>query len=161
MKRAGERYTSATYEEAAENISEKVRRIVEEHGPDSVAFYDGNPAGMNAYAMTMAVALEQGLGTRNRYYVGSIDQNPYQLVVETMYGSPIAALMPDVDHARCMLLIGTNPAVSGMNWFGNVPNGWKRILKAQKDGACLIVVDPAPDPHGTKGRHPCGTQAGQ
>jgi formate dehydrogenase len=29
-----------------------------------------------------------------------------------------------------------------MNWGGNVPNGWKRVLAAQARGADLVIVDP-------------------
>jgi formate dehydrogenase len=82
------------------------------------------------------------IGTRNRYYVGSVDQGNYHLVAEEMLGSPIISLVPDVDPCRCFLLVGTNPAVSGFHWVWSVPDGWRRALGAQVAGARIIVVDP-------------------
>ena len=59
-------------------------------------------------------------------------------------------LVPDVDACRCFLMVGMNPAVSAMNWLENVPNGWRRVLAAQKAGADLIVVDPLRTPTAEK-----------
>ena len=63
-----------------------------------------------------------------------------------MYGSEMAVLIPDVDHAQCFLFIGMNPAVSGMAWIDTVPDGWKRVLASKKNGADLIIVDPRETP---------------
>jgi formate dehydrogenase len=59
-----------------------------------------------------------------------------------MYGSEMAILIPDVDHADCFLFLGMNPAVSKMVWLDIVADGWNRIIAAQARGADLIVVDP-------------------
>lgn len=142
MKRVGDRYVAASYEEAIADIAERLVRIRDAHGPAAIASYAGNPNGMNFGASLFLSLFMEALGSHNRYWVGSLDQNALHAVAELMYGSPWVTLHPDVDDTDCALLIGTNPAVSTLCWIGRVPNGWKRLQAARERGATLIVVDP-------------------
>lgn len=143
MKRVGENYVEASWDEAIGDISQRLRTIMDRDGADAVAMYWGNPAGMSAASNAVfAGGFLDAIGTRNRYYPGSIDENNFHVVGEAMYGAPFLCLVPDVDESDCYLLIGMNPAVSAFNWVFNVPGGWRRVLERQKQGADLIVVDP-------------------
>src|SRR3546814_10051139 len=86
--------------------------------------------------------LLDAIGTGNRYWVGSVDQNNTHVVQEQMYGTELMALIGDVDDAECFLFIGMDPAQSKFVWMETVPDGWNRVLEAQRKGADLIVVDP-------------------
>jgi len=142
MRRVGDSYVEASWEEAATDIGRRLRRIVDEHGPEAVASFWGNPAAMSSSNVPFFNGLLDAIGTTNRYWPGSVDNNNYHLVAEIMYGNPLIVLTPDVDACRCFLFVGMNPAHSRLNWVTNVPNGWKRVLAAQERGADLIVVDP-------------------
>ena len=142
MKRIGERYVAVTHEEAIEGIARQFSRIAERDGPNAIWAYVGNPAAFGFANSVFHGAFMEALGSHNRYWVGSIDQNAYHYVGEAMYGSAFTTLIPDVDVCECFLLIGANPAISGMAWIGAVPNGWKRVRAAVDRGADLIVVDP-------------------
>jgi formate dehydrogenase len=142
MKRVGDGYVETSWDEALSDIASRLTAIRDHHGPNAIGFYWGNPAGLSGSAAVFLNALMDAIGTHNRYFVGSVDQNNLHVVGEQMYGSPVMSLVPDVDACRCFLLIGMNPAHSAMNWLWNVPDGWKRVLAAQADGADLIVVDP-------------------
>ncbi|MGH9035250.1 MAG: molybdopterin-containing oxidoreductase family protein [Acidimicrobiia bacterium] len=142
MKRVGDSYVEASWDEAVSDIASRLRTIMDRHGPDAIGCYWGNPAGFSASNPMFMAGLLDAIGTRNRYFVGSIDQNNYHVVAEAMYGSPLLVLIPDVDQSKCLLFIGMNPAVSAMNWLENLPNGWRRVLAAQAEGTDLIVVDP-------------------
>ena len=146
LKRVGDRYVPATYEEAIADISARLNRIIERHGPDAVGSYHGNPSGFTMANSVFFSGLLDAIGTRNRFWYGSIDQNNMHVVFEAMYGSPIFTLSPDVDECRCFLFVGMNPAESAMNWTDSVPDGWRRVLAAQEQGADLIVVDPRRTP---------------
>ncbi|MFC2950545.1 molybdopterin-dependent oxidoreductase [Marinicaulis aureus] len=142
MKRVGDRYVAVSYEDAIGEIADAFRRIMDEDGPDAIGSYTGNP---NGFCFTNSVfhnAFMDALGSHNRFWVGSVDQNAVHYVGEEMYGSAWTALIPDVDDCKCFLLIGSNPAISAMNWVGAVPRGWKRMLEAMSNGAELIVIDP-------------------
>ncbi len=142
LRRVGTRYVEATYEEAIDDISEKIRKLIAKSGPDAIGVYSGNPAGFGFANSAFQNAFFDALGSKQRFWVGSIDQNALHYVAEQMYGSNWASLQLDVDHCKCFLFIGTNPAISGLNWVGKVPDGWRRVLRAVDQGAELILVDP-------------------
>jgi len=146
MKRVGDKYVPATYEEAIADIAARLNRIRAEHGADAIATYLGNPGASNSPSAMFMGGFMAGLGSTSRYSVGSIDQNNLHVVSEAMYGCAMAILNPDVDNAKCFLFLGMNPAVTTMSWLDTAPNGWKRILAAQKKGADLIIVDPRVTP---------------
>lgn len=146
MKRIGERYVESTYEEAIADIAERLNKIRREHGPHAIATYLGNPGAHNQPGTIAQNGFMKGVGSANAFYVGSVDTNNYQLVMREMYGSDMAVLIPDVDHAKCFLFIGMNPAISNMVWLDIVPDGWNRVLAAQVKGADLIMVDPRQTP---------------
>lgn len=142
MKRVGDRYVEASYEEAIGDIAARLDRIIREHGADAVGSYSGNPLGFNFSGTMFWNGLLDAIGTGNRYWVGSVDQNNTHVVQEQMYGTELMALIGDVDEARCFLFIGMDPAQSKFVWMETVPDGWNRVLEAQRKGADLIVVDP-------------------
>ena len=43
MKRVGDRYVRVSYQEAVEGVATDLRRIMDEHGPDAIGSYIGNP----------------------------------------------------------------------------------------------------------------------
>ena len=142
MRRVGDRYVEATWAEAISDIARRLRTIRDEHGPDAIGMYIGNPAFFSSSNPVFASAFLDGVGTRNRYSALSVDSNSFHVVAEALYGNPLLVLPPDIDNSRCFLLVGMNPAASAMGWVTNAPNGWRRVLAAQARGADLIVVDP-------------------
>lgn len=142
MRRVGDRYVKATWAEAISDIAGRLTDIREQYGPEAIGMYIGNPAYYASANMMFASGLLDAIGTPNRYSATSLDTNNYHVVCEAMYGTPLMALVPDVDDCKCFLFVGMNPATSAMNWVFNIPNGWNRVLAAQANGADLIVVDP-------------------
>jgi formate dehydrogenase len=150
MKRVGDRYVEATWEEAIADIAARMGRIIADHGPDAVGTSWGTPAGFSSSNAMFFSGWMDAIGTHSRFFVGSVDQNNFHVVSEALYGSSILTLVPDVDACRCFLMVGMNPAVSAMNWLEVVPNGWRRVLEAQRRGADVIVVDPLRTPTAEK-----------
>lgn len=146
MKRVGDRYVEASWDEAIGDIAARLSKIRDAHGPHAIATYLGNPGALNSPGALFQGGFMKGLGSDNNYYVGSVDQNNAHVVAEAMYGSELGVLVPDVDHAKCFLFLGMNPAVSMMAWLDTVPQGWERVLASQAAGADMIVVDPRETP---------------
>ena len=142
MKRVGDRYVEASYEEAVEDLASRLQAIIARHGKDAVAGYLGNPMGFSSGAAAFHFGFLASIGTQQRYGVQSIDSNAKHVACDHMFGLETLALIPDIDATDFALLIGTNPAVSKFNWGGKVPNGWRRLRDRAKDGATIIVVDP-------------------
>lgn len=141
MRRVGDAWKPAKYEDAIDDISARLQRLREAHGPQALASYTGNPNGFSVSNSAFHNAFMAAFGSTNRFWVGSIDQNAHHYVAQQMYGSPWTCLIPDIDNCQCLMLIGANPAISAMSWMGSVPEGWRRVL-ARPPGSDLIVVDP-------------------
>ena len=142
MRRVGDKYVPATYEEAIADIAVRLNRIIERHGPDAVGSYHGNPLGHNFGDSNLHSGLLAAIGTGNRFWVGSVDQNSLHVVQEEMFGCELMSVPTDIDECQCFLLMGMDPAVSKFGWIEVIPNGWNRVLAARDRGADLIVVDP-------------------
>lgn len=142
MKRVGDRYVAASYDEAIADIATRFNRLIDEHGPNAIGSYTGNPNGFNFGSALFHTMLLDAIGTESRFWVGSVDQNALHVVSDAMYGNAWVSLQADIDHCDYFLLIGTNPQISTMCWIGYSPDGWKRVLARKAAGAELVVVDP-------------------
>jgi formate dehydrogenase len=142
MRRVGDRYVRASYDDAIGDISERMNAIIDRHGPDAIGSYTGNPLGFEFGTTAFLNGFLDAIGTGNRFWVGSVDTNNVHYVCEELYGTGLISLPLDIDDCDCFLLVGMDPAVSKFNWTYNAPNGWNRVLARQRAGADLIVVDP-------------------
>lgn len=142
MRRVGDGYVEATWEDAVADISVRMSAIISAGGPDAVATYTGNPSGFSSSNLLFMTGWLDAIGSQNRYYVGSVDQNALHVVAQAMYGSQLFVPVSDIDNCDFFLLVGANPAVSAWNWVETVPGGWKRALARQRQGARIVVVDP-------------------
>ncbi len=138
----GEDYVEATWDEAIADIAARMNAAIDAGGPDAVGVYYGNPAGFSSSNIIFMNGWLDAIGTHNRYFVGSVDQNAMHVVSAAMYGSQLMAPVSDVDRCDYFLLVGANPAVSAWNWLESVPGGWRRALDRQARGARIVVVDP-------------------
>ncbi len=128
--------------DALDQIASRLRGIIDEHGPESVAFYCGNGVTVKALAMPSVHAFMQGLGSHQVYSSLTIDQ-PAKILSTGRHGL-WAAGVHSFDSSNVVMLIGNNPFVSGLQGGpGGVP-GWQPgdVKKARKRGLKLIVVDP-------------------
>ncbi|OBI83828.1 molybdopterin-dependent oxidoreductase [Mycobacterium sp. E740] len=142
MRRVGDSYVEATWDEAIGDIAARMNAAIEAGGPDAVGVYYGNPAGFSSSNIIFMNGWLDAIGTHSRYFVGSVDQNAMHVVAQAMYGSILMAPVSDIDNCDYFLLVGANPAVSAWNWLETVPGGWRRALARQRRGATIVVVDP-------------------
>ena len=142
MKRVGDRYVEASYEEAISDIASRLNNIIDKYGNDAVGTYHGNPMGFDFGGSLFFNGLLDALGTGNRFWVGSIDQNNTHVVQDAMFGSELISLPADIDACDFFLLLGMDPVQSKFGWLEVIPDGWNRVLARQAAGADVVVVDP-------------------
>ncbi|MFD0848668.1 molybdopterin-containing oxidoreductase family protein [Sphingosinicella xenopeptidilytica] len=124
--------------EALDDISARMRTIVERYGPSAIGAYGGTPAvpcaSINVWRGFMAA-----LGSPSVYSTVSVDVPCIPLLSERITGNPMIASQPDPD--ACMtILIGINPVVShGHVYFLPAPKAQLRRWAEQGE---LWVVDP-------------------
>jgi anaerobic selenocysteine-containing dehydrogenase len=124
---------------AMDEVAARLRRIVDEHGPRSVAIYSGTAASRNPAARPVLNAFMDGIGSPMRFDSNTIDQ-PGKAVAQAMLGMWGAPPQGFVGADVC-LLIGVNPFVSVA---GGVPmsDPIRSVREAQAKGMRLLVIDP-------------------
>jgi len=128
--------------QALDEITERVRRIVAQHGPRSVASYCGTHAFQNSAALEVAKAWHAGLGSESFYSSVTIDQ-PAKFVAMSRTGVWSAG-SHGFKNADVVMVIGNNPIVSQYAPPGSIPP-WspvKALNDAKKRGLKVICIDP-------------------
>ena len=141
-RRRGEQgWADVGWDAALGEIGARVRRIVEESGPDAVAMYVGTAAGFGVLHPIFAQGFMTGLGSKNMYASATQDCANKFAVAHRMYGFPFTLPFPDVARTRCLIIVGANPMVSKWS-FLQVPNPRRQINDIKARGGRVIVVDP-------------------
>lgn len=128
-------------EQALDEISERLARVIERHGPHAVGLYFGTGANMNAMAHSAFRAFMHALGSPYIFSSMTLDQSAKWVNIGRM--GMFAPGLRYVHDADVAMLIGSNTvlthaavrAVPATN-----PRKWLRQGKA--NGLKLIVVDP-------------------
>ena len=125
----GDRWQRIGWDQALSEIGEKVRRLRERRGPDSIAMYVGTAAGFGVLHPAFAQGFMTGLGSRSMYSSSTQDCANKFAVARELYGFPFTQPFPDLDHTKCLFIIGANPVISKWS-FLQVPNP-ARALQAR------------------------------
>ena len=83
----------------------------------------------------------QGLGSRNLFQTGSQDCNNKIAAAQRVYGFPFIQPFPDVDRTQCLIMIGSNPAVSRAS-FMQLPDPIRRLRAIEGRGGKVFLVNP-------------------
>lgn len=134
-------YEPISWEQALHEIGAKVKSLRQTHGPEAVGVYIGNPAAFSLTHIYFAGVLSGALKTRHLYTSASQDCNNKFVASEEMFGAPMLQPIPDVDNARMVVMIGTNPAISQLT-FANLPRALERLKAVEKSGGRVVFVNP-------------------
>ena len=129
------------WNEAFEVIRERLRPILTDHGPQSVALFLGNPNVHNLSGPFYLPAFIKALGTTQRFSASTVDQMPKQVACALMYGTALSVPVPDIDRTHYFLMLGANPMVSNgsMMTAADFPG---RLRRLRQRGGKFVVVDP-------------------
>ncbi|MES0872486.1 molybdopterin-dependent oxidoreductase [Sinimarinibacterium thermocellulolyticum] len=141
QKRVGEQWVEIGWDEALDEVADRLAAIHKTHGANSIAAYLGNPSVHNWGNLTHSSAFLGVLKTRSRFSATSVDQLPHQLVAYWLYGHQLLVSVPDIDRSRFILMLGANPMASnGSLW--TVPDFRERLKAMQARGGKLVLIDP-------------------
>lgn len=141
------RTASGTFEtvpsnEALDEVAERLRQIIDEHGPRAIASYTGTGGYQNAPSHPVAMAFHRALGSISYYTSVTIDQ-PMKATAGMRMGMWEAG--PDnFKDAEVFLAIGLNPMVSSFSPYGGLQgtDPFATLRERKAEGMKLIVVDP-------------------
>jgi thiosulfate reductase/polysulfide reductase chain A len=144
LKRTGGRgegkWQRVTWDEALDNIAEKLTAVQAKYGAESIAVMTGTgPRTGNNTARLLCLML----GTPNRISVDNhICFAPSALAETFTYGqmTTMMEIGPDYQNADCILVWGANPVNS------HPPRGEEIVQAKRKRNVKLIVIDPRRNP---------------
>jgi anaerobic selenocysteine-containing dehydrogenase len=135
------KWQEISWQEAFDTVADKISRIQESHGDDSVAIYAGNPNVHNYGSMTHSGVLRKALKSRITFSATSLDQLPHHLASYSMLGHQQLLPVPDIDRTHYMMILGGNPLASNGSMM-TVPDVRKRLKAIQGRGGKFVVIDP-------------------
>ena len=121
-----------------DEVAERLRDIVERHGPESVAMYFGTMVIGSQLVVPAVMSFMAALGSGMLFNPNTIDQ-PGKDVAKALHGN--WGVVHDFDDPQVVMVLGSNPMVS---YLGGVPYGHPgKWLQRWFDKGCeLIVIDP-------------------
>jgi anaerobic selenocysteine-containing dehydrogenase len=135
----GAQHHPVSFEQAAEAIAERLRAIIDEHGPRAVAMYSGNASSNSLLNTHIGLSFMRAIQSPMRFYSATID-SPGKPIARALHGGWSAGAQSFLD-ADTWMIIGANPLVS---MWGGIPtfNPGKHLREARERGLKLIVIDP-------------------
>ncbi len=142
QRRTAAGFEPANSEEALSAIAARLRRILDDHGPHSIAVYCGTYAFQNSAGLGAALGFANGVGSRNFYTSVTLDQ-PAK-VYTTMRMGQWGGGVHGFSDAEACIFIGNNPLVSHYAPPGGVPpfSPSRRLRDQLAKGLKLVVIDP-------------------
>ena len=140
MHKVNGQFRPISWDDAFALVHERMRPIIEEHGPDSVAVYSGNPWSHNYETIIYTTMLYGAVG-KNRFAAASVDQRPREIVSSVHYGTRTAFPVPDIDRTDLLVLMGTDPLESNGS-LATAPDWPGRLAAIRERGGRIIVIDP-------------------
>lgn len=124
---------------AMDEISAKLRQLIETHGPRSVAIYTGTNGAPYPASAGMGSAFLRAIGSPMFFTPNTIDQ-PGKQIASAAHGHWLGGDLP-FETADSWMLVGLNPVISKST---GVParNPAQKLKDAAQRGMQLIVIDP-------------------
>ena len=141
MQRIDGELRRVSWDDALSSIGGTVRRLIDDHGPDSIAMYVGTAAGFGVLHPVFASGFMQGVGSASMFASATQDCANKFAVAHQVYGFPFTQPFPDLDNIECLIIVGANPAISKWS-FLQVSNPIRRLKELQARGTKIFVVDP-------------------
>ncbi|KWX67472.1 molybdopterin-dependent oxidoreductase [Mycobacterium sp. NAZ190054] len=135
--RIGGQQRETTWETCLDDLSTRLRDVIDRHGPESVAFYFST---MESAGFRMAEALHAAIGTPAKFSPLTIDGTAKPLISDLVGGFMGLSGRTDLDNADFLMLIGVNPVVSHGHAI-SMPNPTGTVRDIAKRGQ-VWVIDP-------------------
>jgi anaerobic selenocysteine-containing dehydrogenase len=144
VKTASGNFREVSWSEAYEEVERLLRPVLQEHGPQAMTVYVGNPVAHNlglASYIGALVGMAGAAGMQAYYSPGTVDQWPLNVVGTLVFGGMWNAPIPDLNRTDHLVILGANPAVSQGSML-STPDVVSRLAAIRRRNGKVVVVDP-------------------
>lgn len=141
VRRVGSDWHEISWDEAFDEIAEKIGAIQTNYGRNAVAIFQGNPSVHNFGTLLSSGDLLKALKTQNHFTATSVDQLPHHFAAWAMLGHPLLLPIPDIDRTEYFLILGANPLASNGSLM-TAPDVINRLEDIKRRGGKIVLIDP-------------------
>ena len=137
LKKVGDKFEQISWEQATEEIAQKLRGLVDEHGPKCFAYMGGGGQGSH-FEAAFGTRLLKCMGSRYHYSALAQELTGFFYVQGEAYGRQYLGAHPDAERTDMLVFWGSNA------WRSHGMNRARPIISAiSKDpDKMLVVIDP-------------------
>jgi anaerobic selenocysteine-containing dehydrogenase len=137
MKKVGGKFERISWDQAIAEIAEKLKKILQEHGPRSLASVIG-ASEFNFYPTRFLAGFVQALGSRYQYSAANQEFAGRYWAHGLTFGSQMLELVPDYENTDMLMAVGWNGMMSH-----HIPQARRVLTRISKDpDKLLVVIDP-------------------
>jgi anaerobic selenocysteine-containing dehydrogenase len=137
LKKVGDTFERISWDQAIGEIAEKLKKILQEHGPRSLASVLGGGE-FYFYHWRFLTGFVIALGSRYYYSAGNQEFAGRFWAHGLPFGSQLLELVPDYKHTEMMMTVGWNGMMSHQ-----IPQARRVLTGISKDpDKLLVVIDP-------------------
>jgi len=137
MKKVGGKFERISWDQAISEIADKLKKILQEHGPRSLASVGGGGE-FNFYQARFLAGFVQALGSRYLYSSANQEFSGRYWAHGLTFGSQLLDLVPDYENTDMLMAVGWNGMMSH-----HIPQARKVLTRISKDpDKLLVVIDP-------------------
>ncbi len=137
LKKMGDTFEEISWDQALDEIAEKLKEIVEKNGPRSLAYMGGGGQACH-FEAAFGVRLLRALGSHYHYSPLAQELTGYFWVNGRGFGRQYLGTVPDHDKTDMLLAIGWN------GWMSHqIPQARRHLKRIAEDpDKLLVVIDP-------------------
>ncbi|MBI5572472.1 MAG: molybdopterin-dependent oxidoreductase [Desulfomonile tiedjei] len=137
LKRVGEQFEAISWDQALEEIADRLKGVLDKHGPRSLAYMGGAGQGCH-FEAAFGVRLLRGLGSQYHYSPLAQELTGYFWANGRALGRQYMGTIPDHQHSDMLVAVGWN------GWLSHqMPQARRRLKEFSEDpDKLLVVIDP-------------------
>ena len=137
LKKVGDKFERISWDQAIGEIAEKLKKILQEHGPRSLASVGGGGE-FNFYPTRFLTGFVRALGSRYQYSSANQEFASRYWAHGLTFGSQLLELTPDYKNTEMLISVGWNGMMSHQ-----IPQARRVLTRISKDpDKLLVVIDP-------------------
>ena len=137
LKKENGKFTRVSWDQAIDEIAERLKKILQEHGPRSLASVAGGGE-FNFYPLRFLALFVDALGSRYQYSSANQEFSGRYWAHGLTLGSQMLELMPDYENTEMLMAVGWNGMMSH-----HIPQARRVLTRISKDPEkLLVVIDP-------------------